>query len=99
MVGGDTWANFAQEFFATYCVSCHNQDNTGDASRDYTMFSAVSAEADAIACGVASAATRATLGCQPGDPQAEQFPAGSGPSPTADEREQLVAWIEAGMPE
>jgi hypothetical protein len=100
MVGGDTWSNFAADFFATYCVECHNEDNTGVATRDYTMLSAVMGESGPIACGVATQATRPDLGCEAGDPQAEQFPnAAIGIEPTAEERERLVAWIEAGMPE
>jgi uncharacterized membrane protein len=97
--GLDTWTSFAQGFFQDYCVSCHNEDMTGDASRDQTQLSVVMGESDAIACGVATAEIRATLDCGQGDPVASQFPAGNGPSPTDEERARLVAWIEAGMPE
>lgn len=98
-VATDTWTNFAAGFFQTYCVMCHNQDNAGDASRDYTQLSVVSDEADSIACGVATVTTRATLECAPGAPSAEQFPNPAGGEPSVEERERLVAWILAGMPE
>src|SRR6185295_5718730 len=29
----DTWSSYAQGFFTSYCVSCHNDDNAGDAAR------------------------------------------------------------------
>lgn len=95
--GADTWDSFAAEFFQTYCVSCHNADMAGDASRDYTQLSVVQMEGNEIACGVVSSADWSARGCS-GSPTAEQFPAGNGPEPTADERARLVAWIDAGMP-
>jgi hypothetical protein len=78
---------------------CHDEDGAGDPNRDFTQLAVVVDEASEIACGVATVATRATLNCGPGSPVAEQFPNAAGGSPTAEERERLVAWIEAGMPE
>jgi hypothetical protein len=95
---GDTWETFAAAFFEDYCVSCHNQDNTGTASRDYLIADNVEAEAETIACGVAkSTEVWGARGCS-GTPVARQFPAGSGPEPSDDERDRLLAWIDAGMP-
>lgn len=88
---GDTWNNFGQGFVDTYCVGCH----PGLLSpRDYTTYDGITADADAIRCGVAP-----TLldGCS-GTPAPAQFPAGA-PYPSDEERLQLVAWIEAGMPQ
>lgn len=86
---GDTWDTFGAGFFDAYCVACH------DASpRDFRSPEDVAANADAIRCGVA---TTALDGC--GDwPPPEQFPVGTGPQPTDDERDRIVAWIDAGQP-
>jgi hypothetical protein len=92
----DTWDNFAEAFFSDYCVACHNDDNSGDATRDYHTEAVVMAESLAIACGVAkSDDVRTELGCTSQDPVANQFPAGGGPKPTEEERDRLVAWIMA----
>jgi hypothetical protein len=96
---GDTWTSYAMAFFGTYCVSCHNDDNSGDASRDYTMMTVVENEADEIACGLTKSQDDwAARGCS-GAPAARQFPAGSGAMPDDAERDRLIAWIDAGMPE
>jgi hypothetical protein len=86
-------------FMATYCVSCHNADNAGDATRDYTMLAAVQNEAEDIACGLAKSQEDWTArGCG-GGPNARQFPAGNGAMPEDADRDRLIAWIDAGMPE
>lgn len=85
----DTWESFAAEFFVSYCVECHDSP-----PRDFTNRDDVATNADTIRCGVA---TEVLDGCGAWPPP-EQFPVGSGPAPTADERERLVAWIDAGMP-
>lgn len=91
---GDTWDNYAAGFFVTYCVSCHDDDDMGVETRDYLMESAVLAEVDAIACGVAKSEEVATmLGCSAGDPSPGQFPPGNGPKPDDDERDRLVDWV------
>ena len=95
---GDTWDSYAQGFFASYCVSCHNDDNSGTATRDYHDFDVVSSERDKIACGVSkSQADWTARGCS-GTPAAKQFPAGSGAKPSDAERDRLLAWIDAGTP-
>jgi hypothetical protein len=97
--GGDTWANYAMGFFDTYCVSCHNADNAGDAERDYTMLAAVQGEIEAIGCGVTKSQDDwEARGCS-GFPPATQFPVGNGAMPEDAERDRLLAWIDAGMPE
>jgi hypothetical protein len=96
---GDTWESYAKGFFESYCVSCHNDDNKGVATRDQHNLDAVIAEKDAIACGVAkSQADWMARGCTSGMPASKQFPAGSGPKPTDEERDRLLAWIDAGTP-
>jgi hypothetical protein len=88
-----TWSNFAQGFFTTYCTSCHHAGNT---NRDYTQFSQVQRDAMLIACGVWPGPAPYT-GCG-ASPAPNQFPIGSGPKPSADERTRLVEWIAAGLP-
>jgi hypothetical protein len=97
--GVDTWTNWASpDFFQSYCVSCHTPGGQGDpsgANLDFTQYADVAANGATIRCGVAvtqDAAWNCTVA-------AEQFPIGSGPHPTAPERDRLVAWIDAGMPE
>lgn len=97
--GADTWTNWASpDFFQSYCVSCHTPGGQGDPSGsnlDFTQYANVATNAATIRCGVAvtqDAAWNCTVA-------AEQFPIGSGPHPTAPERDRLVAWIDAGMPE
>lgn len=87
---GDTWASFAEAFFATYCTECHDAT-----PRDYRTIDGVRTDAATIACGV-TATARAGCGSFP---PPRQFPIGTGPRPTDDERARLVAWIDAGMPE
>jgi hypothetical protein len=92
----DTWNSFARGFFTTYCGSCHNDDMTGTASRDYHLLENVVREKARIACGVSKSATYRTshsCGYAPG-----QFPVGGGPKPSDADRERLVNWIEAGTP-
>lgn len=88
--GGDTWGSFAEGFFATYCVSCHDTS-----PKDFRQIEDVRAWADTIRCGVSDVALE---GCG-STPPPRQFPVGTGPHPSDAERERLVAWIDAGMPE
>jgi hypothetical protein len=95
---GDTWAGFARGFFASYCVSCHNDDNRGDATRDYHTLAVVKAEKTAIACGVAkSQSDWMQRGCT-GSPRARQFPAGNGAKPSDADRDRLLRWLDANAP-
>lgn len=88
-----TWTSDAQMFFTKYCVSCHNP--TGQASvQDFNQYSQVMANAPTIRCGVAPAMQS---GCG-ATPAPKQFPIGTGPKPTDDERSAIVAWIDAGLP-
>lgn len=86
----DTWDNYAQGFFAKYCVECH-----ADAKRDYRTLADVTRDSALIRCGVAP--TKLS-GCG-SFPPPSQFPidddAGTNPKPTDDERRRLVAWIDA----
>ncbi|HZO13469.1 MAG TPA: hypothetical protein VFB62_09420 [Polyangiaceae bacterium] len=92
----DTWSNYAYGFFETYCFECHGP---GDQLRDYSMFQAVQAESATIRCGVAPTLLS---GCD-GSPAPNQFPisnaTNSNQKPNAAERDRLVAWIDAGMPQ
>jgi hypothetical protein len=87
-----TYGNFAQNFFSTYCTSCHP---SASSSRDFTMYSVIQQNAHNIECGVSPTAL---TGCS-GNPAPSQFPIGTGPKPTDDERNELVAWIMAGLPQ
>ena len=86
----DTWTNFGASFFETYCVSCHD---SGD--KDFRTYADVVTWSETIRCGVAS---ERPDGCT-GSPSPEQFPVGNGAMPTAEERDRIVAWIDAGMAE
>jgi hypothetical protein len=90
--GGDTYANFAKDWFTMYCTQCH-PGNGG--SRDHSMFAGVQADAATIRCGVSP---QLESGCS-GSPQPSQFPVGGGPFPDDASRNRLVAWIDAGMPQ
>jgi hypothetical protein len=95
----DTWKGFARDFLSKYCVRCHNEDQTGDAWRDYRLLAAVSADRTAIACGLAkSAAVRDARGCSSSAPSARQLPLGDGSKPNDDERDRMLRWIDAGLP-
>jgi cytochrome c551/c552 len=90
----DTWTNYAEAFFAQYCTSCHNaQDTTG---RDYTVAATVAKDRASMRCGVA-ATQDPSWNCS-ASPPAKQFPIGSGPKPTDAERNRIVLWITAGEP-
>lgn len=84
----DTWHSFAADFMSTYCVSCHD-----DAATDYRLLEHVSRDAAPIRCGVSATALE---GCGSWPPP-RQFPVGSGPQPTDEERDRLVRWIDDGM--
>ncbi len=86
----DTWSSFAQGFFSDYCVACH-----AGGTRDYRSTLEVMRDSSTIACGV-SPTPRASC---TGFPPPGQFPVGGGPKPSDAERERLVAWIDAGLPE
>jgi hypothetical protein len=93
---GDTWNSYAKGFFQTYCVHCHHpggdDPNTGD--KNFTMYSSVQKYSPHIRCGVA-ATQDAAWNCAE---VPRQFPIAS-PFPSDPERDRLVAWINAGLPE
>ena len=94
----DTWANWGQGFFAKYCVECHGVTNPD--GLDFGVQATVVANASTIRCGVCVQQDPA-WSC-PASPPAEQFPisdaTNSNPKPTPDERDRVVAWIDAGCP-
>ena len=85
---GDTWETFAQEFFATYCVECHSGGR-----RDYRTIEDVRRDMQGVRCGVGPVAQDDCAGA----PSPSQFPIGSGPRPSDEDRTRLVEWIEAGL--
>jgi hypothetical protein len=92
----DTWTNWAELFFTTYCNGCHAPGGSGYrlGELDFRMYALVMANAAEIRCGTAPAPGPADCS---GFPPAEQFPIAA-PYPTAAERARLVAWIDAGLP-
>ncbi len=96
---GDSWVSWASpDFFQTYCVSCHAPGGQGDpagSGLDFTQYANVVANAATIRCGVAATQDPSWSCAVP----AEQFPIGNGPHPSAAERDRLVGWIDAGLPE
>ena len=94
---GDTWTNYAQGFFSTYCIECHG---AGNPNRDYTTIDDVIRDKALIRCGVASTLQS---GCTSTSPQPKQFPISNttktNPKPSDAERDRIVAWIDAGLPQ
>ncbi len=93
LAAAPTYGNFAKNFFTTYCVKCHPSPT--ESPRDFTQLSVIQQNAPAIRCGVSPTALS---GCS-GNPAPGQFPIGNGPFPSDAERDELVAWIEAGLPQ
>lgn len=87
---GETWATFAQGFFATYCSECHSA-----APRNYTTITDIQRDAISIRCGVSDVRLD---GCAP-SPSPRLFPVGPGARPSDEERQRLVAWIADGLQE
>lgn len=92
LAGSPTYSNFAQQFFATYCVRCHP---SAQSARDFTQYAVIQQNAHDIACGVSPTAL---AGCS-GNPAPAQFPIGTGPFPSDAERDELVEWIQLGLPQ
>src|SRR5512136_1350686 len=89
-LGGPSWTTFGQQFFQSYCVSCHKPGGQA-AQQDFNQYAVVKANAAIIRCGTAPAGMLPS-GCS-GTPSAGQFPVGTGPMPTDAERNSLVTWI------
>jgi hypothetical protein len=96
--GGITWDDWGQGFFAQYCVECHGASNPD--GLDFGQQSIVVTNKDLIRCGVC-VAQDPSWAC-PSNLPAKQFPisnsAGTNPKPSDGERDEVVAWIDAGCP-
>lgn len=86
----DTYETFGMAFMTAYCTECHG---AGSATRDYTTIDDIRRDMVGIRCGV----TAEPLEDCSGFPPPRQFPVGSGPMPSDEERGRLVAWVEAGL--
>ena len=86
----DTWGNFASEFVQTYCVACHSAS-----PRDFNTLAEVRSNAAVARCGVSPTMLD---GCGSWPPP-RQFPVGSGPFPSDEDRTRFVEWLDAGAPE
>jgi hypothetical protein len=92
----DTWTNYADAFFMTYCDSCHDGKMPGIA-QNFNEYSQVKPLVAEMRCGVAPTLQS---GCSAtAFPPPTQFPIGDGPKPTDAERLRFVAWVNAGAPE
>jgi len=77
-----TYENFGQQFFATWCVSCHGGPN-GYSSRSFTTVSAIRAQAADIFRNAAEDNTT--------------MPPGPN-NPPQDQRYELADWLACGAP-
>jgi uncharacterized membrane protein len=87
-----TYENFAADFFASYCLRCHNEQLVGDANRtdaptgiNYNTLSGVRQFQSRI---------RLRAGVQ-GDMPPLIAPV---PRPTEEQRQSLIEWIDCGTP-
>ena len=90
----DTWGSFAMSFFATYCIECH-AGASNMSPRDYRTIDDVIRDQETVACGVSP---DSRPGCD-GVARPSQFPIGSGPRPSDEDRRRLVEWIDNGLSE
>jgi hypothetical protein len=98
----DTWASFAAGFFASYCTSCHSPTGSDpNGGKDFTQYASVMANAPTIRCGVA--VTQDPSWSCAAFPPPKQFPicntGCTNAKPSDAERDRLVAWIGAGLPQ
>jgi hypothetical protein len=87
-------------FMVKYCVSCHNDDNAGVATRNYRMLTAVMRRRFEIA--LRRAKSRRPTGphaavARPA-PGPDNSRSATAPSPPYEERDRLLRWIDAGTP-
>ncbi len=86
--GGDTWASFAQGFFASYCTRCHATAKVGSARNGapdgYNWD-------DRAAVNMHLAMIRDATGVS-------NFMPPGPPTPSCTERYRLVRWIDSGAP-
>jgi hypothetical protein len=99
VVDHDTWANFAQGFFKTYCVECHNATKPAGGAQNFNEYADVKALASTIRCGVAPMGEFQSSCSKTAFPPPGQFPIGTGPYPSDADRLRIIAWINAGLPE
>lgn len=94
----DWWEGWPQTtFFPTYCGACH-PDEDGSAW-DFSNYDHVAYEYDHIVCGVGLEDVEECYADSHEDPhEPTSLPRGSGPKPTAAERQRLVDWMRDGMP-
>ena len=85
-----TWADGASQFFEAHCVRCHDASHSGG---DYSRYEDVREDAVAMRCGLA---VDELDGCEPPLPDPMSFP--TGPRPPEDEVDQVLEWIEDGLP-
>lgn len=77
-----TYENFGQQFFATWCVTCHGGPNSYS-SRSFTSVDEIRADADRIFINAAGDNTSMPPG--PDDPPLDQ-------------RDELADWLACGAP-
>jgi hypothetical protein len=86
--GGDTWASYAQSFFAMYCTRCHSSTLTGSmrngAPDGYNWD-----DETAVHTRISQIRTAVGVG---------NFMPPSDPKPACDERRRIVRWIDADAP-
>jgi hypothetical protein len=94
--GTTTWDNYAEGFFKTYCVACHNASTMG--MQNFNLYADVKGLDQTIRCGV-TPKTEPQPDCASSMYPAGQFPIGTGAYPSDADRLRIVAWINAGAPE
>lgn len=88
-IGGDTWDNYAKDFFAFYCTRCHSVNNT---TREERSNAPMGLNWDD------EASVRANLDRIRNAVGVDNFMPPSEPKPDCDERLRLVRWIDSGAP-
>jgi hypothetical protein len=78
-----TWDNFVEDFFATYCTSCHGDPPTNSAPQPLVTYEDVKASLLGVNARVVVVKDMPTVQ----------------PFPTDEEREAIGTWIENGTPE
>lgn len=87
--GGDTWAGFAQGFFARWCVRCHSDALTSPEARG---------GAPAMLNWNVEATVRGELARIRNDVGVTNYMPFNPPRPPCEERRRLVRWIDIGAP-
>lgn len=85
----DDWESFAQPFFETYCLRCHHSSLPAGEMRQFAPVDLNFDDPAVIRDN--GARIRRAVG-------EFEFMPPNNPLPTDDERDRLVAWIDAGMP-